>query len=247
MTKIVGHRGARKLWPENSLDGFRKAIALGVDAVEFDVHLTRAGELLVHHDALLDRCTDATGPIRDLTPEARAKVRLKEDGGSLPTLREALEILAPAGVELHIEIKRDEEGNAYDGIAKMVGDLAAEFGVTARSYLTSFGFDVLEELRDEAPAFERLISVNRDWMERAGGIDAFAARALPLCQIIAIHHEILEENWERITALIPKDRICVWVIDDEAPLRHWFARQTGYLTSDRPDNALRIRAEQKDH
>ena len=48
MTKIVGHRGARNIWPENSLTGFRNVLALNVDAVEFDVHLTDAGELVVN-------------------------------------------------------------------------------------------------------------------------------------------------------------------------------------------------------
>ncbi|WP_194273836.1 MULTISPECIES: HAD-IA family hydrolase [Rhizobium] len=54
MAKIVGHRGAPNLWPENSLEGFREALELAVDAIEFDVHLTDAGELVVIHDATLD-------------------------------------------------------------------------------------------------------------------------------------------------------------------------------------------------
>ena len=64
MTKITGHRGARNLWPENSMTGFRNVLDLGVDAIEFDVHLTDAGELVVIHDATLDRTTDRTGPVR---------------------------------------------------------------------------------------------------------------------------------------------------------------------------------------
>ena len=62
MTLITGHRGARNLWPENSLTGFRNAITLGVDAIEFDVHLTRSGELVVIHDATLERTAEGAGP-----------------------------------------------------------------------------------------------------------------------------------------------------------------------------------------
>ena len=68
MTLITGHRGARNLWPENSLQGFRNVLELGVDAVEFDVHVTDAGELLVIHDATLERTTDGHGAVRALTP-----------------------------------------------------------------------------------------------------------------------------------------------------------------------------------
>ena len=58
MVMIVGHRGGRNLWPENSLSGFRKLAAMPVEGVEFDVHLTGGGELLVIHDPTLDRTTD---------------------------------------------------------------------------------------------------------------------------------------------------------------------------------------------
>ncbi|WP_375263913.1 glycerophosphodiester phosphodiesterase family protein [Palleronia sp.] len=66
MTAITGHRGARNLWPENSLMGFRKAAELGCDAIEFDVHLTVAGELVVIHDPTLERTTEGAGEVANL-------------------------------------------------------------------------------------------------------------------------------------------------------------------------------------
>ena len=64
MVMIVGHRGARNLWPENSLSGFRKLLGLNVDAVEFDVHETRDRQLVVIHDPTLQRTTEKAGAIR---------------------------------------------------------------------------------------------------------------------------------------------------------------------------------------
>ncbi len=95
MTKIIGHRGARNLWPENSLTGFRNALRLGVDAIEFDVHLTDSGELLVIHDAALDRTVHATGPVRRLSPEGRLATRLRDTDESIPTLSDVLGSLRP--------------------------------------------------------------------------------------------------------------------------------------------------------
>ena len=90
MPLIIGHRGGRHLWPENSLYGFRKLLELPVDGVEFDVHLTKAGELLIIHDPTLDRTTDRSGPVADLPAGEHRKVVLKEsDGEAIPTLDDA--------------------------------------------------------------------------------------------------------------------------------------------------------------
>ena len=56
-TVIAAHRGGAGLWPENSLLAFRNAVALGVEQIETDVHLSQDGELIILHDARLDRTT----------------------------------------------------------------------------------------------------------------------------------------------------------------------------------------------
>ncbi|MBW8321196.1 MAG: glycerophosphodiester phosphodiesterase, partial [Rhizobium sp.] len=193
MTLITGHRGARNLWPENSLQGFRNVLELGVDAVEFDVHLTDAGELLVIHDATLDRTTEGQGPVRALTPEARLDVRLKDSDETIPTLSEVLSVLAVAdGLPLHVEIKSDETGTPYPGIVeKVAAELAAQ-GLADRSYLTSFDVSVLEQCRRVAPDIDRLVSVNAAWAERQGGLKTFIEQVEGLVEIVAIHHELMD-------------------------------------------------------
>ncbi|MGO8656265.1 glycerophosphodiester phosphodiesterase family protein, partial [Rhizobium ruizarguesonis] len=87
MVFIIGHRGGRNLWPENSLSGFRKLAQMPVDGVEFDIHLTRSGEVLVIHDPTLDRTTGAHGLVANLRPGESRTLRLKEsDGETIPTL-----------------------------------------------------------------------------------------------------------------------------------------------------------------
>ena len=81
MVLIVGHRGARNLWPENSLDGFRRTRDLGVDAVEFDVHLARDGDLVVIHDPTLERTTEGTGTVADRTAAQLAATPSAQGGG----------------------------------------------------------------------------------------------------------------------------------------------------------------------
>ncbi len=242
MTLITGHRGARNLWPENSLTGFRNAVTLGVDAIEFDVHLTRAGELVVIHDATLERTAEAFGPVQELSAEARRATLLKGTYEAVPTLGEVLEVLAPhAGIDLHVEIKIDEAGRPYPGIAARVAAELARFGVGERSYLTSFDTSVLEDCRLHAPAVSRLVSVNAAWAEKQGGLGAFIERVDGLVEIVAIHHALMEAEWDLIRTRLPLDRLCVWTLNDEPAIRHWLNRGIGSLTSDSPDLALRLR------
>src|SRR5438874_1638414 len=67
MTRLAAHRGGARLWPENSLRGFRESLALGADLVELDVHLAADGALPVIHDATLRRTTDRLGRVRTRT------------------------------------------------------------------------------------------------------------------------------------------------------------------------------------
>ncbi|MCK4605545.1 MAG: glycerophosphodiester phosphodiesterase, partial [Deltaproteobacteria bacterium] len=64
---IIGHRGAAALEPENTLLSIERAMDIGVDAVEIDVHLSKDKELVVIHDATVDRTTNGTGPVSSYT------------------------------------------------------------------------------------------------------------------------------------------------------------------------------------
>ena len=242
MTKIIGHRGARNLWPENSPGGFRKALELGVDAIEFDVHLTDAGELVVIHDATLDRTTEVSGAVRLLTPETRSAAIIKGCDEAVPTLDEVLAILSPAGIDLHVEIKADEAGRAYPGLAAHVAEALARHGVVGRTHLTSFDTGVLEVCRALAPAVPRLVSVNADWAGRQGGLAAFLAAVDDLVDIVAIEQTLMAAEWEAIRARLPAERLCVWTVNDAVRIADWLGRGVGHLTSDSPHVALEQRA-----
>lgn len=246
MTNITGHRGARDLWPENSLSGFRNVLALDVDAIEFDVHLTDAGELLVIHDATLDRTSEGSGPVRALTPQERATLRLKDCDETIPTLGDVLETLAPAAnTRLHVEIKSGPDGRAYDGIVERVVVEIDRLGLRARCHLTSFDVSALEECRRVGADIPRLVSVNAAWANRQGGIEAFMSRIAGLVDIVAVHHELMEARWDKIVSAFPIEKLCVWTLNDEGLIRNWLDRGIGHLTTDRPDLALSLRAESR--
>ena len=108
--ELASHRGGAFLWPENSALAFRQALALPAEQLELDVHLSADGEVVVMHDATLDRMTDATGALHALSLAALRQVRVKGTGGEPPpTLAEAAALTREAGRILRLEIKADAE------------------------------------------------------------------------------------------------------------------------------------------
>lgn len=148
MTKIYGHRGAKGIYPENTLLSFKKAIDQGVDGLELDVHLTKDGEVVVIHDETLERTTTGTGWIKDLT---LAEIKqysagkpfthfheYKEawDNEQVPTLKEVLELLAPYQIELNIELKTYSV--PYEGIEEKTLQIVHQYGKNLEIIYSSF-------------------------------------------------------------------------------------------------------------
>jgi glycerophosphoryl diester phosphodiesterase len=117
VTPVVGHRGNAAHAPENTIESFQQAVAIGVDALELDVHLSSDGHVVVIHDSTIDRTTDHSGRVERLTlaeiRQADAGARYTADQGSthpyrdqgihVPTLDEVLDTFGE--MPLLIEIK----------------------------------------------------------------------------------------------------------------------------------------------
>ena len=103
MLNIMGHRGAKAYEPENTLRSVRKALDLGVQAVEIDIHLSRDGRLIVIHDATVDRTTNGKGRVSDLSWEELRRLDAGL-GEPLPGLEEVV-ALVRGRAHLFIELK----------------------------------------------------------------------------------------------------------------------------------------------
>ncbi|MBI5037096.1 MAG: glycerophosphodiester phosphodiesterase [Candidatus Kerfeldbacteria bacterium] len=105
MTKplIIGHRGAAGTHPENTLSSFAAAITSGVPMVECDVHVCKSNQLVVIHDDSVDRTTNGTGPIANLTLSALQQLDAG-NGERIPTLDELLQLINHR-CSINIELK----------------------------------------------------------------------------------------------------------------------------------------------
>ena len=159
MTIVVAHRGASARAPENTMEAFRLGVEDGADAIELDVHLTADGQLAVIHDETLDRTTDRTGRVADMTmdqvreADAGATFARPDDSGfpfagqglTVPTLPEVLSWL-PDDVGLVVEIKARA---AADAVVEAVRDHPVRGG--ERLVVISFDEATIERVRELDP------------------------------------------------------------------------------------------------
>ena len=243
MVLIVGHRGARDIWPENSLDGFRRTRDLGVDGVEFDVHVARDGELVVIHDPTLERTTEGQGAVAERTAAELAATPLHNGGGAgVPSLDAVLEVFAGTAIELHIEIKTDAGGRLYPGLEQRLVDLVAGRGLLEQAILTCFAPRALETVRRLSTRQRLLASVNQRSADAMGGLSAALDRfaAIDGC-LVAVEKGLLADNFGFCLERVGTAKLGAWVPNEPEDIAAWLARPIRQITTDRPDIALGLR------
>lgn len=157
-TQIIAHRGYRAVAPENTLPAFEAALAYNPDMLEMDLHRTKDGHLVVIHDETVDRTTNGTGLVKDLTLaeikalDAGQYKAPKMPGVTIPTFAEFLTFLQDQrfAKTLLIEIKTDHQ--EYPGIEAEILAMVADFKPSYAIIYQSFNLETLKTIRRLAPA-----------------------------------------------------------------------------------------------
>lgn len=124
---VVAHRGASSTHAENTLASFEEAMRLGAQILELDVRLSRDGVLIVMHDAAVERTTDGTGFVHELTAAEIASLH-GPDGTTVPTFADVLEAVS-GRAGLAVEIKNIPGDPAFDAAREPIVDAVhAELG-----------------------------------------------------------------------------------------------------------------------
>jgi len=156
--KIIAHRGYSAKYPENTLAAFRAAAKLPIYGVEFDVHLTKDRELVVIHDEKIDRTSNGSGFVKDMTLEQLRQfdygIWFGEEfaGEKIPTLSEVLEVFAITNLHINIEIKSDIF--IYEGIEELVLREVTSRKLEDRVILSSFDHEAVQKVAELAPNIE---------------------------------------------------------------------------------------------
>lgn len=175
---VIGHRGARAVKTENTLEAFDYACRSGVKWVELDAMMSSDGQVMVFHDETLDRmCSNAKGRLDSFTAKELRSFKMP-NGTRIPYLSEVLELLNEYGASVNVEIKPSKSSLARE-TARRVWETVREKGFDdpARLLFSSFEWAALEETFALAPHIRRGVlveDVSPDWRPAAKRVEAFS-------------------------------------------------------------------------
>lgn len=240
---VFAHRGGAALRPENTLLAFDHGLSTGADGLEFDVHLSRDGVVVVHHDRTLERTTDGRGAVAALTAGELARLDaghhfagFRGAAGGVPTLESVLHRYPAA--PLIIELKVNDPVLAHRTI-----DLVRAAGAIDRVALGSFGTRVLRAARAYEPAIrtgssheETRLALYRSWVR-------WPVRRPPYREF-----QVPEQSGSTrvVSPRFVRDAhdagvsVHVWTVDDPADMRRLIDWGVDGLISDRPDVAVEV-------
>jgi glycerophosphoryl diester phosphodiesterase len=250
------HRGASARVPENTLEAFREAVEVGARALELDVHMSLDREIIVLHDASVDRTTDGSGPVNAM-PLAELKkldagYRFTPDGAThsyrgrgirVPTLSEVFREFPEVVVNFEIKAQATgiEEAVLREIHKANAGDrtlvTAEKHGIIRRFRKVSDSEIPTAASRFELGVFYLLSQLRLEWMFRP----AYAALQIP------VRHGMLKLATKRFleAAHSRNVRVDVWTVDDPAEMRRLLDLGADGIMSNRPDLLSRVLDERR--
>ncbi len=248
---LFAHRGGAALWPENTLFAFQHAAELGVDVLELDVHLTADGDLVVIHDATVDRTTNGTGRVKDMTvaqlKDLDAAYHFTTDDGAtfpyrgqgitIPTLEEIL--TAFPTYRINIEIK-DDDLQAADRLSEIIDAFHAQ----DRVIVVSFHDEPLTHFRKLQPHIATgaglgetrtfyLLSMLHLWRFHRAHADAYQ---VPIEKGMAHFDRAgFIDHAHRLN-----QQVHFWTINDADEMRRLLALGADGIMTDRPDLGMEV-------
>ena len=242
---VIGHRGARGHAPENTIFGFERALELGADALELDVRATRDGVIVVMHDATVDRTTDGSGRVEELSWDeirgldaghsfmsAAGELPYRRRGIGVPRLREVFERFP--SIPILIEIK--------PGVAKVavrVAELIAELDRSECTMAASFHTGAIRALRENSP--QLATGASRQEVLRFIGLSRVRLSGLfnPACEALIVPERkgrIYVTNRPLRRAAAERGlRLFVWTVNQPAEIRRLLEQGVDGIVTDYPE------------
>jgi glycerophosphoryl diester phosphodiesterase len=248
----IAHRGGAQIAPENTLEGFREGLSVGAGALELDVHTTADGHVVVIHDDTVDRTTQSTGPVREMSfAEIRrldAGYRFTPDGGEtfpyrgqgirIPTLEEVYDEFTE--VPINVEIKGERPG-----IEAAVWQIIEAAGAEERTLVVS----------ESTPTIRRFREASGGRMETGSSsvelITFYLLSRVGLSRLSKPRYQALQgpQTYHGLRVVTPGFiraaherglRIDVWTINSESDMRRLLGYGVDGIMTDRPDLLARV-------
>lgn len=226
---ILGHRGAPRELPENTLGSFRRALEAGADGVELDVHLSADGHPVVIHDAELERTAGIRQSVADSTAAQLAALDLGA-GEGVPDLATVAEWAASSGAWLNLELKTAGSDLVHVAVACL-----RDARVLDRSILSSFHPESVAALRETAPGAAAYLLTEAWNAAVRRTLGAVGANGICLADAAATPHALAELADLSLPTM-------VWTVDGAPRMRALLRAGIAGLITNLPGRGARVRA-----
>lgn len=244
---IIAHRGANKRAPQNTLPAFQKAIDMGTDGFETDVHLSKDGVPVICHNYTIDETSNGTGKIEEMTLEQLKGYDFgsyydpKFKGTTLPTLDEFLDLAMGKGLKaLNIELKPEKDTARREMLVRKTLEAVEARGLSDILLISSFSPEILEYIKQVDP------SCKTAFLYPAGYVRAHLAILPPFglmskmkCHAAHPHKLCIRGNFVR-KAHEKGIQVNVWTVNESEDIRAMIEAGVDGIITDCPDRVRNI-------
>jgi len=236
---VIAHRGFSGAVPENTIAAFKKAIDLGVDMIELDVHLSKDGQVVVIHDDTLNRTTNGKGKVVSYTfnelkqLDAGSWFGAQFSGERIPTLQEVLELVRGKTL-LNIELKQGDLGQySIKDLADRSLQEVERAGMLNQVIFASFDLSAIDRIREKNPRIPVALIYSKSWSflhEATGGrpIPVLSCRGTVLTQT-----NVSKARQQGI-------KVLVWTVNTEEHMERFRNMEVDGIVTDYPDRLIKI-------
>lgn len=237
---LFAHRGFSGMYPENSPLAFRMAAEkTNADGIESDVHISKDGQLVIFHDASVERTSNGTGFIRDLTYAQLLELDIgawkspEFAGQHIWTLGQLLDFCREARMLLNLELKNYEV--FYDGLEQRVIDEICARGMQEQVFVSSFNHISMHRFKDLCPEIETGLLYDKPLLDMEHYLlPSNADNMHPRYMLLQYQPELMDLFHSRGM------KVNTWTVNDEADMRDMIHRGVDGIISNYPDLLCRV-------
>lgn len=251
---VIAHQGGDGLWPGDTLYAFEHAVDLGVDVLEMDAHITKDSQIVLMHDEKVDRTTDGTGLIEDMTlaqlRELDAAYQWSSDGGQtfpfrgqgiqVPTLEELFQKFPQMRYVIEIKLTRNP-------IGQPLCDLIRKYNMQDRVMVASFHDDAMSAFRQACPEVATSAAKTEVTSFVLLGRIFLSGLLSPKFESLQVPYEtsesygipVMTERFIR-EAHARNVKVEPWTVNDPDLMKQYIAWGVDGLITDRPDLMLEV-------
>ena len=259
---VMAHRGGADLAPENTMEAFHRAAQLGVDVIELDVHLTKDGHLVAIHDDTIDRTTDGTGRVNDLTlaeiqsydagyhfVDFQGNKSYRHQQVVIPTLETVFQEM-PTNIRYTIELKETNDATLYEEICDKVWHLMCTYDVKDKVLIGSFDQKILDMMTNLTNG-EAIVSAGKQEVAKFVLLHKLGLHALYRTKVDSIELPIKAAGIslmdKRLIDAAKKRGMAIryWTINDKKTMNRLIQLDVDGIITNRPNVLIELLKENK--